>query len=312
MKFSEYVKFRNDLLNTVSTDAIKAEIKKQSDLVKSLSYENLEPALAKHLMDTAFRLEVARDSLDPVTNNNTDFLNYLNKEIDSQAARFFDPNYKVRYNDDVVWIRQYRTVQLPLTDEVRNQLVRRIRAKADWHYPALEIGCADGIWTDTLVGGDPLYIVDTHKEFVDSTMNMFNPEYQRRLRPYVHDINKDWNYSYLPQQQFGFIFSWNQYNYIPFNELVEHLRAIFNLLRNGGTFIFTFNDGDTYQGADNADVLFMSYVPKSKLIAAAKAIGFEIGESEDYNNTVAWMELRKPGDLSTVKGHQVLGVVMDK
>lgn len=314
MKFANLVKFRNEILSTISTTEIINSIKTQFNLTKSLDTETLDPSLKNYLTNINESLQKLLDST--LSDSNTTIINVIdkiNKEISSQSNRFFDATYKVRYNyDDVSWIKEFRTCRLPLSIEVKDSILRRLRAKVDWHYPCLEIGSNGGVWTEFLVGGDPLYLLNSHKEFSDATMNQFNADYQRRLRPYIYDINLGWDYSYLPQNQFGFIFSWNQFNYIPFVELTNHLSAIFNLLRDGGSFLFTFNDGDTYQGADNADILFMSYVPKSKLIEHAKEIGFIIGEFEDYNNTVSWIELIKPGVLKTCKAHQVLGVVSDR
>jgi hypothetical protein len=39
---------------------------------------------------------------------------------------------------------------------------------------------------------------------------------------------------------------------------------------------------------------------------------FEILLSKDYEPAVSWLEIRKPGELSTVKGHQALGVILKK
>ena len=72
--------------------------------------------------------------------------------------------------------------------------------------------------------------------------------------------------SELPQNQMGFVFCWNFLNYCSLDTIKEYLKEVKNVLRPGGIFMFSYNDGDRSGGAGMAENFFMSYMPKSMLI----------------------------------------------
>ena len=159
-----------------------------------------------------------------------------------------------------------------------------------------------------MVAADPLYIMDRHQEFLDAAKNQFPSAYQRRLRTYQlinHDL------SVLPQNQFGFVFSWGYFNYVSMDTMKHYLKQIHDVLRPGGTFLFSYNDGDTPSGAAMAEQFAQTYMPKSLLSVLVKSLGFEISQSFDYPNN-SWIEVRKPGELNTIKLHQVLGEILPR
>ena len=231
----------------------------------------------------------------------------INQAINTKASPFFLDNYEMELHYEVPEnIRRIRVMYIP--DNVRTEIESRIALRTSWRYPTLEIGCRDGEWTKMLVAGDPLYLTDVHQEFLDSAINDYAPEYQRRTRPYL--IKND-DYSMLPQKQFGFVFSWNHFNYKSIDSIKKSLKQVYNLLRPGGVFMFSYNNGDLPAGAAYAESYFMSYVPKSMLIPVCQQAGFEIVHTKDYEPAVSWVELQKPGELETVKGHQALGIIKE-
>jgi SAM-dependent methyltransferase len=108
------------------------------------------------------------------------------------------------------------------------------------------------------------------------------------------------------------VFSWNHFNYKTLDSIKKVLRQVYNLLRPGGVFMFSYNNGDLPDGAAYAENYFMSYVPRSMLIPVCQQLGFEITYAQDYEPAVSWLELKKPGELFTVKGHQALGIIKEK
>jgi SAM-dependent methyltransferase len=231
----------------------------------------------------------------------------INQEINTKASPFFLDNYEQELIYEVPEnIRKIRVMYIP--DNIKTEIESRISLRANWKYPALEIGCRDGEWTNTLVAGDPLYLTDVHQEFLDSAVKGYPSEYQRRVRPY---LIKNEDYRILPQKQFGFVFSWNYFNYRTLDSIKLALKQVYNLLRPGGVFMFSYNNGDLPAGAAYAESYFMSYVPKSLLIPACQQAGFEVVVTRDFEPAVSWVELQKPGDLQTVKGHQALGIIKE-
>jgi len=194
-------------------------------------------------------------------------------------------------------------------------LISIIRGYTNWHYPTLEIGPGHGEWTEHLIAGDPLYIVDIQQEYIHSTLSKFNDVYRRRIRPYLTKPGKEDNFanlSDLPQQQFGFIFAWNVFNYFPLTELTSYLMESFNLLRPGGVMMFSYNNCDTPACAYSVEVGLRSWMTKNLLIETCTNLGFEIINTQSLEGAeqVHWVEIKKPGKLRTVKAHQVLGGIL--
>jgi len=232
-------------------------------------------------------------------------LDHVNQRISSDAAKFFTDNYKLELKYNAVEnIRKIRVMSL--RDDTREEILSRIQLHTSWQYPALEIGCRDGEWTKYMVAADPLYIVDHHREFTESAVSNFNEIYQRRIRVYLteeHDL------STLPQGQMAFVFCWNLLNYASFDTVKEYLKSVKTILRPGGTFLFSYNDGDRPGCAGMAESFFMSYIPKSMLIPLCESLGYRVVQDCAREMTVSWLEIQLPGELKTVKAHQVMGEI---
>lgn len=232
-------------------------------------------------------------------------ISLIDSQIQQITKNLFENNYdvEIRYGD-ADFTRNSRRIYI--NEDIEQLIKKRISLYTNWKYPCLEIGCRDGEWTQFLVAADPLYIVDRHEEFLTSTSGRFPSSYQRRLRPY-HLKNND--LSMLPQNQFGFIFSWGYFNYITIETINKYLAQIINLLRPGGVFFFSYNDGDTPSGAGMAENFAQTYVPKSLLKVMIDANGFEIVNDFNNGDNISWIEIKKSGELSTVKAHQVMGEI---
>jgi SAM-dependent methyltransferase len=152
--------------------------------------------------------------------------------------------------------------------QLQQEVESRINIYTNWKYPALEIGCRDGEWTKLLVAADPLYVTDQHQDFLDTAIRDYTPEYQRRIRPY---LIKDSDYGILPQHQFNFVFSWNHFNYKSLDTLKKTLKQVYNLLKPGGVFMFSYNNGDLPAAAAYAENYFMSYIPQKHVSSCMSA-----------------------------------------
>jgi hypothetical protein len=73
--------------------------------------------------------------------------------------------------------------------------------------------------------------------------------------------------------------------------------------------MFSYNDGDTIGGAGMAENFSQSYMPKSMLLPLCESLGFDIADTYYYESNISWAEIKKPGELHTVKAHQVLGKI---
>jgi SAM-dependent methyltransferase len=229
----------------------------------------------------------------------------IEAQINELTKKLFEDNTEFeRYYGTVESVRNNRRIYL--NSDVELLVSQRVGLYTDWRYPGLEIGCRDGEWTKQMVAADPLYIVDRHEEFLESTTEKFTPEYQRRLRKYHL---ADHNLTMLPQRQFGFVFSWGYFNYVSMPTMRKYLKQVYNLLRPGGVFMFSYNDGDTPAGAGMAENFAQSYMPSSLLLPMVKKLGYDVIVVQQPTANISWIELKRPGELKTVKAHQVMGEI---
>jgi SAM-dependent methyltransferase len=307
---TELVRIRENLQSVYVTDSISQSIDELKVKICSIGNETSLPdaghsvlELDKDLDRLHADLKFCKDRFDLIVDR-------LDQDIQQEAQKFYTDNYNLELrveSEAVDIIRKIRV--MTLSDKLKQMIIDRLQFYTTWKYPALEIGCRDGEWAQYLVAADPLYVTDHYRDFLESTVKNFTPEYQQRLRQY---LVKDYNFDALPQNQFAFVFCWNFLNYRSLDTIKEYLKAVRNLLRPGGVFMFSYNNGDRHEQAGYAEGFWMSYMPKSMLVPMCESVGFEVVCTTDVRNegtAVSWIEVKKPGTLQTVKAHQVLGEI---
>jgi len=324
MKISQLVSLRHKL-NQLSalarselTDAVAKvtfDVDKINQSVSIFPFTDCIDAAAMELINNISSIKNNSLKIDQLISTT---INEIDKEIDRLATPYFSNGYII--NDSPapihVTVENESTIRvLPIDDGSKNMVINIVRGYTDWHYPTLEIGPGNGEWTEHLIAGDPLYIVDIRQEYIDSTLSKFNDVYRRRMRPYLvkpGQGDKFADLSNLPQAQFGFIFAWNVFNYFPLVELTSYLQESFNVLRPGGVMMFSYNNCDVPICAYNVEVGYKSWMTERLLIDVCKKLGFEIIATRllDGAEEVHWIEIKKPGKLRTVKAHQTLGRIL--
>ena len=196
------------------------------------------------------------------------------------------------------------------SDQTKQKVLAVIYKKTNPVYACLEIGPGDSIWTQFLVAGDPLYIVDVHQEFIDSTRSVFPAPFQKRMRSYLLDFPNRYSLEKLPQGQIGFIFSWNVFDYFPKYETKLYLESCFKVLRPGGSMLFSYNNCNTEHGASLASIAAKSWMTEETMVSICQDIGYDIEINENGNDS--WLVITKPGELKTVKTHQALGEIVNQ
>jgi hypothetical protein len=201
--------------------------------------------------------------------------------------------------------------RMPICESDLELLMGRIYRWTDWQMPGMIIGPGMENHIDSLVSLDPLYLVDQHQDLLRPAIDRFNPNYQRRLRPYlVHEqLGKSFLDS-LPNEQFGFCFAYNYFNFRPFEIIVQYLTELYKKIRPGGAVLFTFNDCDRAHGVALCESHYACYTPGSALIEIAESVGWVINHRHAGSGDVAWIELGKPGILQSLRGGQTLARIV--
>lgn len=305
MKLYELIRLRNELKQALEISILQSEIEKNCSRLQNLAedtdpdiFDSLQLLVENHNnINTLYDRDVAHLS---------QLIDNIQAKINSLAEKFFAENYQLELEYlNSEFVRSTR--QIRSDEEFETVLTQRINLHSGWQYPALEIGCRDGAWTKLLVASDPLYVADLFEEFLDSAVKQFTPIYQGRIRRYlIHDFFTIKN---LPKNQFGFIFSYNFFNYLSLDSIKQFLIQSMDWLRPGGTIIFTYNNADLPAAAAYAESYFMTYVPKSILIPMAESLGYETVFSYDNDPAFSIVEFKKPGELKSIKVGQTIGEI---
>lgn len=324
MKISHLVdlKCKLEQLLAFSNTQVKDTLTKLSEITNNIDQSISIFPFTDSINETGNELVGNISSIETNFLNIEPFISTIIKKIDVEVERLSIPFLESGYiiNDSpapvsVVYDNEYAIRVLPIEQNVKNTVTNIARGYTDWHYPTLEIGPGRGDWTDILIAGDPLYIVDIRQEYIDVTLSKFNDVYRRRIRPYIvkRGEGEDFaNLSNLPQGQFGFIFSWNVFNYFTLPEVKSYLRESYELLRPGGVMMFSYNNCDIPICAYNVEVGFKAWMTKNLLIEICTSSGFEIINTQSVTgcDEIHWVEIKRPGKLRTVKAHQALGKIL--
>lgn len=229
------------------------------------------------------------------------------QEYLSNSLHVYHEEYK--FNDkDVILGRRMR---IDGEDDLR--LRTHLKNLTDWRIPGMIIRPGHETYIEEMVPMDPLYVVDHDPELMRPAISKFTPEYQRRLREYV--IN-DWAdgpvLAKLPNNQFGAIFAYHYFNHKPMPVICKFLDEFYEKLRPGGSVIMTYNNCDLAHGVIRSESFWMMYTPRRLIEQHAIDIGFELTEAYDGKGDVSWLELRKPGDITSLRGGQTLARIVAK
>lgn len=309
MKLSEIVAYKN-LLDSFSLSSIHHDARHRLDGVihaiihYGIDFDDYTNEVIEqgHSIDRSFANFAA--SVDKISAA-------LNRLIAAQSQEYYDRSSKLYYEemcfDTNEYILNRRLTIDPTSADLLDGLIGRY---ADWRWPGLIFRPGREELIDRLVSLDPLYLVDHNLDLLEPAVTKFHPQYQRRLRKYIVNEKTDGMLGDLPNNQFGYVFAYNYFNYKPAELIQRYLSAIWDKLRPGGVLFMTFNDCDYAHGVALAEKNFMAYTPGSKLIEYAEAQGFEIVSRHRGEADLSWLELRRSGKLRSTRGGQTLAKII--
>ena len=310
MILSEVVKFKN-LLDSLSVDPACSEaIRHLASILHVIKEQPIRLAnVHENLESTYNNVSDAVASFDAVV---TDLNRKLQAMIDTYEPALYASSHRV-YEDEMCFEpNDYILNRRLAIDAHSNEILRaRFKSYADWRLPGMIIRPGRENFIEELVPLDPLYLVDHNTELLEPAVNAFTPEYQRRLRQYAVNDYQGWPaMRQLPNNQFGFIFAYNYFNYKPMGVIQQYLEELFTKLRPGGVFLFTYNNCNRWHGVALAEKNFMSYVPGHRLRINAETIGYEVSHVYNGEGDISWLELRKPGQIVSLRGGQSLAKII--
>ena len=304
-KLSEFVNFKNQL-DLLSTNTIQAatdlELNKIMHLVNLENYDNF---LDQRKIDiqksfNEFELEL------------TKVKDKVNREIAILEKPEFQKSYTLyegEHNNPAEFILNLRKHTIPNLELFQARLSKYI----NWQHSAMIIRPGIESFIDSMVALDPLYLVDLNHDYLAPALSKFNSQYQNRLRTYTvkEDLDQD-ILGQLPDNQFALCFVYNYFNFRPFEILKKYLDEIYEKLTPGGVLVMTFNDCDRASAVQLVENFYCCYTPGYLVRELALSIGYEIEYSWNDPGPTTWLELKKPGTMTSLKGGQTLAKVLPK
>lgn len=229
----------------------------------------------------------------------------LEPEMFKSSSRLFEHDMQFETNDYILNRR------LRLDHQSLIKLQGRIKILTDWRLPGMLLRPGLETFIEEMVPMDPLYLVDTHQELLAPAIQKFTVEYQRRLRSYVINDRQPGTIMHkLPDSQFGFVLAFNFFNFRPLELIQRYLTELHSKLRPGGTLIMTYNNCDQSHGVGLAERNWMLYTPKRLILEHAASLGFELAASYDGQGDTSWLELKRSGDIDSLRGGQTLAKII--
>lgn len=312
MKLSELIHYQNQL-ETLSTDPLWKDASFGLNAILHLvSTQNLQiEDFTKQLNDKHFTIHESFGNFEQILNQ----LKLKIKQLISDAEKpWFSESYRLydqEMSNETIDDLMFRTPNISQDTEIfyRGRLMRY----TSWQHPAMIIRPGVEKYINDTVDCDPLYLVDVDHNLLTPAISSFNEVYQRRLRPYVvTEKDAEPILTRLPDDQFGLIFAYNFFNFRPFEVIRQWLTELYQKLKPGGMLLMTINDCDRYKGVMLVENHFCCYTPGYLICELAKSLGFEIVFKWHDDGPNTWLELRRPGELTSLRGGQTLAKIIPK
>lgn len=307
MKLSELIVYYNTIKNLSlgrTHGVIDTEVKQVIVDVKSknvVSSSNLEDSL-NNLQVAAKRVE---DELLALQASVLEQLKLAELPMLQHSYLVFD---KEKDFDHPSYIAKRSIEMLP---EGKDAILSCIRHHASWQWPALAIQPITNPFLNEMVACDPLYIIDQTIYLLDPVVKSFYIDYQRRLRKHLFRHSNSDRFKNLPKNQFGLIIAIGFFNHTPFEVMREYLTELLQTLRPGGAIGFTFNDCDRYEAVQHVEANCAAYTPGRLVLPLLEMLGYEVINTTYINGSSTWVEAKRPGTLSSIRGNQCLAKILD-
>jgi len=306
---SELLIFKNDLTNRLKTlnDGLAEFMDQKAISLKMSQINNFNAGYDDQIHQLIQMYQNLDTENQKIVLGVKQLIDQITVDIDALANQLFNtPEFQSKFANKEPSL-------YPMNQDLLEIIKVRIRQYGDWHYPGLQLNTREKQWIDCMITCDPLYLVGENIDQLNDVIKDYPKQYQDRLRLYTVD-----QFGELPQEQFGFILCWNLFEYCTITEIEPYLNSVYNLLRPGGVFMFSYNNCDVVSSAKSTESEIFNYNTVRAMQAACEKTGYEVLSFEDggvehwKSPYTSWAEIKKPGELSTVKAHQALGKILPK
>ena len=309
MKLSEIVRYKNLLDSLSSTSAAQELLNEVLSMIHVAEVSSVQvPGAVDQLIRTHEKISQTIDEFEQQFQQLKQSVQNLIEQQEFDYFRNSMDLYNTGYRNDSPEHIKNRVIKVDAATS--NMIQQRLKLYTSWQHPGMVIRPIHAPYVEDLVACDPMYFVDTSDKLLEPTKSWFNTRYQRRLCRYViEEYSEDPAFINLPIEQFGLIYAFHFFEYRPWPVLQQYLNECFQLLRPGGVLAFTYNNCDLANRVGKVEHYSGCYTPGRMVRAYANELGYEtIFDTDDDSNT-SWIELRKPGKFSSIRGGQTLAKI---
>ena len=300
-KLSELVAYKNEL-DRLPTDSAQEFINIELNKITHLT-QNEE--LIQQLDQINYSIDQFSLLFNQLKDNLQDQISEAERPWIQEGYNLYDKG-EVDYVDSILDNRKENSINFA-------PFVSKITRYANWRYPAMIIRPGREDFIHHMVAFDPLYLVDLSHDFLKPAMEKFNEKYQNRLRTYV--VKEDLEIGILnslPDDQFAVCLAYNYFNFRPLEIIKKYLEEVYQKLRPGGVFMFTFNDCDRRSAVELVEQHYCCYTPGHIVRELILLLGYEIVSSWNDGGPTTWIECSKPGALTSLRSGPPLAKILPK
>lgn len=230
--------------------------------------------------------------------------------INKSQAEYFRKSYEIyeeMHNDSAEYILNREN---SITVDNTKDFQERIDLYSSWRHAGLYIRPGKKQYIDSMIACDPLYVADENLHLLEPAKTLWNKEFQARIRYKIISDDSEHIFSDLPHEQIGFIVVSNFFDYKPFEIIKKYLIEFQELLKPGGVVIFTYNNCDMPGAVRNVENMFNCYTPGRLIKDFVVGLDFELINSVETPSGLNWIEIKKPGELTSMRGGQALAKII--
>lgn len=313
MKLSELVAYHNQLNRLTINEARSQTDLDLSQIKHLISIKDFDPNnITQQMQDVHTDIH---SKFDQFTQLVEQAKIEAQQEIDLKEKYWLDETYRLYDQEMVHDSDEHILNRRPVLNQEHDSIFRaRIKNFSTNLHPGMIIRPGLETFVEHMVSFDPLYLIDRSDNMLFPCTLGFPDQYRRRLRPVVVN-DRDTStpiLDRLPDSQFAVCLAYNFFEFTPMPVIERWLQEIYKKLKPGGRLMMTFNDCDNEKAVRLAETYYACYTPGRLVKAVAQQIGYEIYFIWNDNLPTTWIELQKPGTLSTLRGGQALAKVVHK
>jgi len=309
---SYFVKYKNTVEKT-SLDSTLLQVNNDlSTVLNILSHSDFNDNVKEELLKQKNKILKDINKFDNILN---EFKKDVTEFISKEESSYLSKSYKIYEDSNIQDNPEYildRALfhSLIYRDEIEKYFISRISKHSNWKHSGMFIRPEQGKYVNEMTASDPLYVIDEHIDLLEPTKLLWNEQYQARIRYRIIDEHREFIFKDFPKEQLGFVVAMNFFNHKPLGVIEQYMVEIYDLLKPGGIVIFTYNNCNLTLAVQNFEKSLYSYTPESRLTPMLEMVGFNIIESYNEPETnVSWLEIKKPGNLSSIRGGQCIAEI---